>query len=67
MPPKTPPDVPGGFDDEDQATLREVIAEYRRRKAFRETVGTWVKYILAASGALIAIAQLRGFFRDLLK
>lgn len=67
MPPKTPPDVPGGFDDEDVATLRDIIAEFRRRQAFRDTITTYGKYLLAASGALLAITQLRDFFKGWLK
>lgn len=67
MPPKTPPDVPGGLDDDDWATIRDVIADYRRRQAFRDTLSTYGKYILAASGALLAVAQLRDFFKGWLR
>lgn len=67
MPPKRPSDVSGEFDDEDIATLKELIVEHRRRKAFHQTVATYGKWLAVASGILIALTQLRGFFRDLLK
>lgn len=63
--PGLPPDVPKGFDDEDVATLRAMISDFRRRQALRETVTTWSKYLLAAAASLVAITQLRDFIRSL--
>ena len=60
-----PPDVPkvDDFDREDRETIKAMIAEYRSRKAVRETLKTWAMYLATASGVLIALSQ----FRDYLK
>lgn len=55
------------FDDEDMATLRDVIIDHRKRQAVRSTVASWGKYFLVASGVLVALVQLRDFLRSLLQ
>lgn len=59
-----PPKV---FDTEDWATLREVIDDYRKRQAVRSTLMIWGKYLLVASGVLIAFAQFRDTIRSWLQ
>lgn len=62
-----PPDVPlVDFDREDRETLRAMIVDFRQRKAVRETLWTWAKYLAIASGALIALTQLRDFIKQFL-
>lgn len=59
-----PPDVPfPDFDREDLETLREMLAEHRSRKAVREMLGTWGKYLTVGAAVLIALTQYRDTIR----
>lgn len=61
------PDIPPDFDDEDRSTLREVIDDFRSRKAVREKLKTWAIYLGVASGVLVALAQFRDTLRSWLQ
>jgi hypothetical protein len=63
---KETPDPPD-FDDDDRATLRAMIDDFRSRKAVREQLKTWGKYFLVASGALLALTQIRDAIRTWLQ
>lgn len=60
-------DPPKDFDDDDRSTLREVIEDFRSRKAVREKLATWGKYLLMASGVLLALTQFRDAIREWLR
>ncbi len=57
------PKGPTDFDSEDWATFRDILVDYRRRQAFRETMATYAKTFAIGSAALAALF----YFRDIIQ
>ena len=62
-----PPKGPNDFDSEDWETFKEILVDYRRRQAFRETVATYAKTFAIGSAALAALFYFRDFIQMLLE
>lgn len=61
------PKGPTDFDSEDWSTFKEMLVDYRRRQAFRETMATYAKTFAIGSAALAAILYFRDFIQMLLE
>ena len=62
-----PPKGPSDFDADDWATFKDMLIDYRRRQAVRDTAATWAKWLGLGFGALLALSYFRDFIQVLLE